>query len=111
MDSAQKTLIGIASVSQSVVNTLNRRVGPKAVESFWLDKIVVGSRTVLEALNKIFLFKEGNADDRLVDWLNSEEPQACLHTLKQTEEILNRIPEHDVKGFFKSSRPTHSREG
>ena len=110
MGSAQKTLIDIASASQRVLYTLDQNVGRKTVESVRLDKIVVGSRTVLEALNKTLLLKDGNADDRLVDWLASEEPQACLRTLNQMEEILNRKGEYNVKSFFNASRLTHTQD-
>ena len=110
MGLAQKTLIDIASASQRVLSTLDRNVGRKTVESVRLDKIVVGSRTVLEALNKSLLLKDGNTDDRLVDWLASEEPQACLRTLNQMEEILNRKAEHGVKSFFKASWSAHTQD-
>lgn len=110
MDSAQKTLISFASVSQRLGNTLDRHVGRKTVESSRLDKIVVGSRTVLEALNKTFLLKDGNTDDRLADWLNRGEHQACLHTLNQMEEILNRKVEYGVKSLFKASRSTQTQD-
>lgn len=109
MDSAPKTLIAIATVSQRVVSTLDRYIGHKTVKSLQLDKIVVGSRTVLEALNKTLLLKDDNSDDQLVDWLNSEAPQACLRTLNQMEEILNRKPEYlyGVKSLFNASRSTN----
>ena len=111
MDTTHKTLIGIATVSQRLVNTLDRCIGHKTVESFRLDKIVVGSRIVLEALNKAALLKDGNADQRLVDWLKSEEPQACLRTLNQMEEILgNKKFEYGVKSFFKASFAANSQD-
>lgn len=106
MDSAQKTLTAIVSVSQRLGNTLDRHVGRKTVESSHLDKIAVGSRAVLEALNKTFLLKDGDADDRLVDWLNHKEPQACLQTLNKMEEILNKKVEYSVKSLFRAPRST-----
>ncbi|KAH0831165.1 ankyrin repeat-containing domain protein [Lanmaoa asiatica] len=110
MNSAQKTLIDIASVSQRVVDTLDVYVGRKTIESFRLHKIVVCYRTVLEALNKTLLLEDGNADDRLVDWLNSEEPQARLHTLNQMEVILKRKVEYGVKSFFNASWSPHTQD-
>lgn len=108
MDSAQKTLIDIASVAQRVGNALDRHVGHKTAESLRLAKIVVGSRAVLEALIQKFLLNDGNADDRLMDWLNGEEPEACLHTLNQMEEILHRKVAYGVKILFKASQSTQT---
>lgn len=110
MESAHKTLIVIASASQRIANTLDRNVGRKTTESAQLDKIFLGTRTVLEALNKTLLLKDGNADDQLADWLNSEEPQACLRTLNQIEEILNKKPEYGLRGFFNASPSTHTQD-
>ena len=104
LDSAQKTLIDIASVSQRVVNTLVKYDGRKTVESFRLDRIVVGSGAVLVTLNKALLLKERMVDDRLADWLDSEEPQICLDTLNQMDVLLNANLNNGVKNFFQTSR-------
>ena len=104
LDSAQKILIDIASVSQRVVNTLVKHDGRKTVESFRLDKIVVGSGAILVTLNKALLLKECMVDDRLADWLGSEEPQICLDTLNQMDVLLNANLNNGVKNFFQTSR-------
>jgi len=104
LDSAQKTLIDIASVSQRVVNTLVKYDGRKTVESFRLDKIVVGSSAVLETLNKALLLKERMVDDRLADWLHSEEPRICLDTLNQMERLLDANLNRGGGNFFRASR-------
>lgn len=104
MDSAQKTLIEIASVSQEVVNTLVRNSGRKTVESFQLDKIVVGSGAVLATLNKALLVKDRIIDDRLGDWLSSEEPQMCLGILKQMESLLHAKHDRGVRNIFQAPR-------
>lgn len=109
MDSVQKTLIDIASASQRVVNTLVEYAGRKTVDRFRLDKLVVGSGAVLETLNKALLLRDGHIDPRLLDWLNSEEPRACLHTLNQMEGILNRRLEYTVMNFF-TSHSAHARD-
>lgn len=110
MDSTRKTLINIASVSQRVVNTLIGCTGRKSVDSFQLDRIVVGSKSLLEILNRTLL-KDGHVNDQLVDWFHSEEPQSCLHTLNQMEEILNRKPEYGVRNlFFKASHSAHTQD-
>ena len=110
MDSAQKILIDIASASQRVVATLVEYAGRKTVESFRLDKLVVSSGAVLETLNKTLLLEHGHVDDRLIDWLRSEEPRACLHTLNQMEGILKKEPEHGVMSFFQASHTAHARD-
>ncbi|KAF8557486.1 ankyrin [Imleria badia] len=110
MDSAQKTLIEIASVSQRVVHTLIGCAGRKTVESFRLDKLVIGSGAVLETFNMTLLLKRGHVDDRLVGWLESDEPQVCLRTLNQMEGILNSKLEYGVMNFFKTSHSTHTRD-
>ena len=109
MDSAQKTLIDIASVSQRVVNTLTRDTGCKTVESCRLDRIVVGSRSILEILNKKLLLQDHRVDSRLVDWLQSKEPQACLDTLNKMEDVLMKKVEYSVKNFFKGSQSAHAK--
>lgn len=111
MDSAQKALIDIASVSQRVVNTLVRKSGRKTVESFRLDKIVIGSGAVLETLNKALFLRKGNIDDRLAGWLDSEEPQICLDTLNQMETLLNVKLDNGVKNkFFQVSRSESNKD-
>ena len=111
MESAHcKTLIEIASASQRITHTLDRNVGRKTTESAQLDKILVGTRTVLEGLNKTLFLKDGNADNRLVDWLNSDSPHACLRTLNQMEEILSKKPEYGLRSFFNASRSTHTQD-
>lgn len=102
----QKTLIDIALVAQRVVGTLARHTSRKTVETFQLDKLVVGSGAVLETLTKTLLLNDSSVDDRLADWLRSDEPQACLHTLSQMERILNRKPARDGRDFFKASSAT-----
>lgn len=109
MDS-QKTLIDIASVSKRVVRTLVQYAGRKTVESFRLEKIVVGSGAVLETLNKTLLLNDGNIDDRLADWLGSNEPRACLRTLNQMERILNGKPTHGGRNFLNPSSFTHTQD-
>ena len=104
LDSAQKTLIDIASVSQRVVNTLVKYDGRKTVESFRLDKIVVGAGAVLVTLNKALLLKDRMIDDRLADWLDSEEPRICLDTLNQMDVLLNANLNNGIKSFFQTSR-------
>lgn len=110
MHSAQKTLIDIASVSRRVVNTLIGNAGRKTIESFRLDRIVVASGSILEILNKKSLLEDGRVDDRLADWLHSEEPRVCLDTLNQMERILNRKPEYGIKSFFGTSSSAHAQD-
>lgn len=102
MDSPHKTLIDIASVSQRVLNALTRYVGRKTVESFCLDRVIISSGSILEILNKKVPPEDSHVDDRLVDWLNSKEPQVCLDTLNQMEEILDKKVECGAKNFFKA---------
>lgn len=105
LDSAQKTLIDIALVSQQVVNSLLKHDGCKTVESFRLDKIVVSSGAALVTLNKALSLKECMVDDRLADWLDSEEPQICLSTLKQMDVLLKANPNNGgMNKLFRASR-------
>ena len=105
MDAAGKTLVGIASASRRVLDII-RHTGRKTVESFQLEKIVVASGAILETLNGALFLDTGTVDDRLKDWLISEEPRRCLGTLNQMETLLSPKLDHGhgvyVKSFFQS---------
>ncbi|KAG8215975.1 hypothetical protein J3R82DRAFT_7958 [Butyriboletus roseoflavus] len=89
MDSAPKALVDIASVSRRVFDILVKHAGHKTVESFQLEKMVIASGTILETLNNALILGSGIVDDRLLDWLNSEEPKMCLDNLNQLEALLS----------------------
>lgn len=105
MDPARKTLVNIAFVSQQVFDTLVKHAGHKTVETFQLEKIVVASGAILETLNKALVLGSGTIDDRLLDWLNSEEPNTCLDILNRMRALLSPklYPSYGVKRLFQSS--------
>jgi len=109
MDEAGKTLAGIATASRRVFDILVRYAGRrKTVESFQLERIVVASGAILETLNGALFLDTGTVDDRLKDWLISEEPRRCLDTLNRMEGLLRPIDHGHaayVKNFFRSSGP------
>lgn len=92
--------IGLTRSRQHACQKLCR----KTVESFQLDKIVVGSGAVLATLNKALLVKDRIIDDRLGDWLSSEEPQMCLGILKQMESLLHAKHDRGVRNIFQAPR-------
>ena len=114
MDAAGKTLVAIASVSRRVFDTLVRDAGRKTVESFQLEKIVVASGAILETLNGALFLGTGTVDDRLKDWLISDEPRRCLDTLNRMEALLSPKLKHGhgayVKNFFQSSPPVSTKD-
>jgi len=114
MDAAGKTLVGLASASRRVFDTLVRDAGRKTVESFQLEKIVVASGAILETLNGALFLGTGTVDDRLRDWLSGEEPKRCLDTLNRMEALLSPKLKRShgvyVRNFFQSSRPVSTKD-
>ena len=112
MEPAGKTLVGIASVSRRVFDTLVRYAGRKTVESFQLEKIVVASGAILETLNGALFLGNGTVDDRLVDWLSGEEPKRCLDILNRMEALLGPKLDHGqgAMNFFQSSRSVSTKD-
>ena len=112
MDSARKTLVDIAFVSRRLSDTLVKYARHKTVETFQLEKIVVASGAILKTLNKALLPGSGTIDDRLLDWLNSEEPKTCLDILNRMEALLSPKPDfgYGVNRPFLSSRSLHTKD-
>ena len=112
MDSASKTLVDIAIVARQLSDTLVKYAGHKTVETFQLEKIVVASGAILKTLNQDFLPGSGTVDDRLSDWLDSEEPKTCLDILNRMETLLGPKlnPGYRVNRLFQSSRSVHTKD-
>ena len=112
MDSTTKTLVDIAIVSRRLSDTLVKYAGRKTVETFPLEKIVVASGAILETLNKALFPGSGTVDDRLLDWLDSEEHKTCLDILNRMDTLLGPKldPGHGVNRLFPSSRFLHTKD-
>jgi len=109
-----KTLVEIARVSRQLSDEFVKHARGKTSESFQLEKIVVASGVILEALNGALLHN-GNVDERLKDWLSGSEPNMCLDVLSRMEVLLNAKADdgyhRGLKGYFRppSSLPTQDK--
>ena len=114
MDSAGQTLVDIALVSRRLSDTLVKSARHKTVETFQLERIGVASGAILETLNKALFLESGAVDDRLLDWLNSEEPKTCLDILNRMETLLSqrldRDPGYGVNRLFQPSRSVSTKD-
>ncbi|KAF8557457.1 hypothetical protein OG21DRAFT_1520519 [Imleria badia] len=106
MELAQENLIKIATVSQELGKVLadaNARglKGPDISRAqFWLDKIRITSREILEALIRCTIDSGSTPDEQLEGWTSANAPVICLMALNEMKRIINIDRPEKFIGFI-----------
>ena len=114
MDHAKSVLQSIMLATQHIRNATTRyfttrrvkKVGQYSLIQLELEfqAIADASSAILKAFDDPLLRRQYMFDDRLMDWLSTPEPEACLETLTEMKKLLNIDREEQAFSGFTQTR-------